>query len=193
MKGDRFHQRIFIRQTMFIVMLLVMASLAAKAQTTASHEIRAVVPKVALVNVVSDHPVQSETDASQPGTCLQNVRLNGDQPSECWINYTSVLDESHKPRKVVARVHGGLPQGVKLVIETWPASGSSKGQTGMPVSRTEITEEPSEIITGIGTSFTGKGSNNGHMVRLSLEMDPAVAKTPGGMPDDLLIAYQITE
>lgn len=193
MKGDRKRIRIFIRHSMFVIGLMVMAGLAAKAQTTASHEIRTVVPKVALVNVVSDHPAHAETDASQPGTCLQNVRLNGSQPSEYWINYTSVLDESRRPRKVVAHVRNGLPRGVKLVMETWPASGSSKGQTGMPISRTEITEVPSEIITGIGTSFTGKGSHNGHLVRLSLEMDPAVANNPDGMPDDLLIAYQITE
>ncbi|GAP68345.1 hypothetical protein BA6E_10332 [Bacteroidales bacterium 6E] len=193
MKGDRKHKRNFIQHSMLVIVLMVMAGMAANAQTTASHEIRTVVPKVALVNVVSDHPAHAQSDASQPGTCLQNVRLNGNQPSEYWINYTSVLDESRKPRKVVARLQNGLPKGVKLVMETWPASGSSKGQTGMPISRTEITEEPAEIITGIGTSFTGKGSSNGHLVRLSLEVDPAVAQNSNGMPDDLLIAYQITE
>lgn len=193
MKGASLHKRIFAQHSMLVIVLVLMAGLSAKAQTTTSHEIRTVVPKVALVNVVSDHPVHAEADASQPGTCLQTVRLNGNHPSECWINYTSVLDESRKPRKVIARVQKGLPRGVKLVMETWPASGSSKGQTGMPISRTEITEQPVEIITGIGTSFTGKGTSNGHLVRLSLEMDPAVAQGSNGMSDDLLIAYQITE
>ncbi|NCA79920.1 MAG: hypothetical protein EOM76_07025 [Sphingobacteriia bacterium] len=55
------------------------------------------------------------------------------------------------------------------MVKATEAQGNGKGKLGSPAGMVKLSEQPTEVITDIGSCFTGKGTNNGHLLTYKLE------------------------
>ncbi|SHF53741.1 hypothetical protein SAMN05444274_106111 [Mariniphaga anaerophila] len=160
-----------MKLSIFIVMLLFLLwsspFLAEGQSSEAHHKVNIEIPEVALLGLVSE-----EAGAIAPDEAGAPVNLeNFDQNKGVWINYSSIIRSQTHRRKVVATVQGQVPDGVLLSVEATEARGAGKGALGKPAGRVYLSNEPVEVISDIGSCFTGKGMNNGHLLSYHLEAE----------------------
>ncbi len=113
------------------------------------------------LNVSSISP--SEAGSKFSGLNVENEKI--------WMNYSSIGANSNHRRKIVAIIEGKVPEGIKVYVEASDYSGSGNGKLGISSGLTALSDQPSEVISDIGSCYTGKGINNGHFLQYKLEFD----------------------
>ncbi|WP_394674108.1 hypothetical protein [uncultured Chryseobacterium sp.] len=108
-----------------------------------------------------------------------------------WINYTSAIVAGGVSRRVTASVNQTIP-GINIRLQAAAASGAGGGVLGTPSAQVTLGTAPVTIISGIGGAFTGNGTNNGHLLSISLVTNnyanlSAITAVP------VTITYTITE
>lgn len=89
-----------------------------------------------------------------------------------WINYTSAITEDGPLRRISAElIESNLPEGISLTLEATPDQGSGAGRMGIPSGRITLSESPRTIISQIGGAYTGAGTNRGHQLIYSLQVN----------------------
>ena len=158
--------------TLFILtILLLFSSVNTYSQSSvAAHDIRINIPKVALLKLISNNSEDLFIDLSAPDKA-GNRLVSGNFDKIFWVNYSSVLNKSDQKRKIVAVMKNELPKGIHLKVQAYNATGGGAGTLGNPTNEVILSNNPSDIITGIGSCFTGKGVDNGHSLKYSLEFD----------------------
>ncbi|HYQ56972.1 MAG TPA: hypothetical protein VEP89_06455 [Draconibacterium sp.] len=150
--------------------LLALFSLAAGAQESTSHNLGIEVPEVALLALQSENSSDINLNATLPNTAGQQIKTNKEQQSGIWINYSSIVRENQK-RKVTATVVGGIPQGMKLKVKASESRGEGKGKLGESLSWVALRNGSVDVISNIGSCYTGRGAQNGHMLTYKIELD----------------------
>lgn len=136
----------------------------------ASHEANIQIPEIALLGLASNHSTDLILQPLSPTEAGNSINLLPTQQNQdLWLNYSSVIRDKNHRRKIVAFVQGEIPEGVRINVEASEATGSGKGKLGKPVGAVALSNQPSEIITDIGSCYTGKGSQNGHILNYRLE------------------------
>ncbi len=137
-----------------------------------NHKVIFEIPEVALIGLVSNGDNHINLIASAPNEAGSRIELaKVKQNKEVWLNYSSIINSHSHRRKVVAVLQGELPQGLRLTVKASPAAGRGKGKLGSPSDRINLNTEPTEIISDIGSCYTGMGPNNGHLLSYRLERD----------------------
>ncbi len=144
----------------------------------ASHQVKITVPTVALVDVegadgeASIITLSPSVDNLEAG---EAVNFGSATDNSLWLNYTSIVGANgpnQNTRKVSAELtgSGSLPDGVNLLLTVGAAStGTGNGKLGQSAATDLIlTGSPQDVVTGIGTCYTGTGDNNGHQLTYSL-------------------------
>lgn len=175
---------------LFLAILLF--QFLANGQSDVSHDVRVVFPEVALLNIAHPAGPVSLTEVHDPAEVVQCIPLNGNPGYEYWINYSSMVRGGKPERKVVASLTGEIPEGISVSVEAADCTGSGKGKTGIPAGKKQLTGMPEEIISGIGSCYTGKGTTNGHLIRLTIDVNPVDAQA-SQMPGHLMVTYRITD
>ena len=158
------------KKVISLAMAVVLTIAVLNAQNTASHQVSVSIPEVALIGLTA-----TESSVGIPGhntnEVIQTLDISEMNISEVWLNYTSVPENSQRYRKIIAMLSGTLPNGIKLSVEASPFTGTGKGKTGTSCGKKILSAEPSEIISDIGSCYTGKGEHNGHLLSFSVEVD----------------------
>ncbi len=137
---------------------------------SADHEVNVEIPEVALLGLVSGNTTSTDFTASSPVEAGNSIDFSHEnQNSDIWINYSSIIQNAMHRRKIVAFVQGKIPEGIRLKVRASEAKGSGKGKLGRSNGEIMLSEQPSEIISDIGSCYTGKGPNNGHFLTYELE------------------------
>jgi hypothetical protein len=146
--------------------LLMFCSLGASAQSnTDNHTVTIVVNSIAILDLELaagkniSMTFGSPTDAGLP---LPAPAAN----NAVWLNYTSVLPASGvTSRKITVAMTGGTLTGVQLSVQAGAIAGTGGGDTG-DAEGSPIVLDASEqdIVTGIGSAYTGTGNTNGHQL-----------------------------
>jgi hypothetical protein len=138
----------------------------------ADHKVNIEIPEVALIGLVSNGDSHVNFIAAAPGEAGNRIELAKiKQNKEVWLNYSSIIRGHSHRRKVVAVVQGDIPQGMRLTVEASQPAGRGKGMLGSPSGRINLTTAPAELISDIGSCYTGMGPNNGHLLSYRLEED----------------------
>jgi len=158
--------------TLFILtFLLLFPSINTYSQSSvAGHDVRISIPKVALLKLISTSSEDMLIDLGAPDKAGNRLG-SGNFNKIFWVNYSSVLNKSDQKRKIVAVMKNQLPKGILLKVQAYNATGSGAGNLGNPTDEVILSNNPSDIITGIGSCFTGKGVDKGHFLKYSLEFD----------------------
>ncbi|MGC9353273.1 MAG: hypothetical protein ACP5D9_05510 [Mariniphaga sp.] len=162
----------FFSAIFFLVCLIVFIPFFGEGQSNrVDHKINIEIPEVALLGLVSEESgginlmAVAPDEAGSPLNLAEIQNHNG-----IWLNYSSIIRSQNHRRKVVAVVLGEIPQGLRLVVEAAEASGGG-GMLGKPTGIVYLSEEPVDVISDIGSCYTGKGISAGHLLSYRLEPD----------------------
>ncbi|WP_297088646.1 hypothetical protein [uncultured Draconibacterium sp.] len=155
------------------IVLFVFIGLATRVvvgqEQQAEHQVKIEVPEVALLGLVAENSTDVNLQVNVPNEAGEIVNLNAVSSEKIWVNYTSVISKAVPARKVVAFVEGELPDGIRLQVEASSCKGSGKGRMGTSAGMVTLSNQPTDVIVGIGTCYTGKGAQNGHFLSYRLE------------------------
>lgn len=127
-----------------------------------SHQVGIVVPKVSLVSITDNQPIQlSFTPPVESGNQIQS-----DTISTTWLNYSFIKGGSTMPvNHVFAHISNGqVPNGVDLVVTAGQYTGNGQGDHGVSSGAVVLSTTNQKVVEQIGSSYTGSGHGNGHVL-----------------------------
>lgn len=171
-----------------------MLSFVATAQQNESHKLGIDIPEVALLALQSENGSGLNFNSALPNAASQNINMSGEEQSGIWINYSSIVRAGQK-RKVTATVVGDIPPGVVLKVKASEGRGEGNGKLGEPLSWVIIKNVPVDVISNIGSCYTGRGVENGHMLSYKIEMDDQTDRYTSLVQSEtsLQILYTLTD
>ena len=89
-----------------------------------------------------------------------------------WINYSSIVDGNSTNSISVNLSSRNVPAEIKIKLDVGQDVGAGAGTTGKPIGQITLTPYPQEIITDIGSCYTGRGTKKGHQLIYSWEWLP---------------------
>ncbi len=141
-----------------VVSLMFLGSKASAQDTpTDNHTITVVVPNVALLDLEATTRNFTSTfvQPTEAGTKLTVPVANAD----LWLNYSSIIGGLITSRRVQVKINALVP-GVDIALTAAAAStGAGTRGTGSTVTLTAIDQN---LVTGIGSAYTGTGISSGH-------------------------------
>jgi hypothetical protein len=156
-----------------IGVFLVLADIAgAQTSNTKSQDITISIPEVALLDLESSTTSSAiRLNAVAPNEAGNSLDFSSASSNDIWLNYSSIVGSSQPSRKVCAFIEGSVPDGVIVSVTASSYSGNGKGRNGAPIGNVILSNNMQDIITNIGSCYTGNGPNNGHKLTYSLELD----------------------
>lgn len=137
------------------------------------HTVNISIPEVFLVDV---EPAGQNTISLAPTSPTEaglGLDFTSCTNSTLWLNYSSVVENATTTRKVTAQITGGsVPTGVDLKVSAAAAASGSEGTVGTPAGTITLSSTAQDLITGIGSCFTGDGSSKGHNLTYSFSLQP---------------------
>ena len=153
----------------FLIGFFVASSCFAN-EKEASHKAQVVIPEVALLALQFEGTSALDLIGNAPDIAGDQVNLKSTNSSKVWLNYSSVVTKNQK-RKVTATIVGGVPEGVILRLNAMESTGQGRGEMGSSNGKVALSNNPTDIISGIGSCYTGKGIQNGYLLSYEVEID----------------------
>jgi hypothetical protein len=141
----------------------------AQSSNSGSHNLSVQIPEVALLDLESTTPSSLVLSPASPTEAGNALDLSTATNQTIWLNYSSVIGARGTHRTITAYLEGTIPEGLAISIKASSYSGNGKGKTGVSTGKIHLSEKPQNIITHIGSCYTGDGINNGHLLTYSLE------------------------
>jgi len=176
-----------------IVMLFLFAQLCIGSDKHVGHKASIVIPNVALLSLQCENITNMELIGLSASSAGSKVEFKPDSKVSFWLNYSSICSKSQK-RKVTATVIGKIPDGITLKLKAESSVGSGQGELGKTNGIVILSESPTDVISGIGSCYTGKGVNNGHMLSYQVEIDEdKFFKSPENKVASVNVVYTLTD
>jgi hypothetical protein len=183
---------------LFFAALIVFASTTTFAQDseTDMHNLTITIPEVALLDLEAP---SNNTDVSLIGTASSEageaVEFNATN-STIWLNYSSIIGGSNK-RNITAKItSGNVPAGLSLKVQAGAANTSfGNGDFGTPAAAALVlNDSDTEIISNVGSVYTGDGVNKGHNLTYSLVQSGSYEDLRhNGAGETLVITYTLSD
>jgi hypothetical protein len=135
-----------------------------------SHNVSITFPEIALMDIESTNNSNVSFQLNASGVEAGQEYVIDEENQDLWINYTSVVADNSSDRSITV-VAASVPsiEGLTLRVVAGPHIGSGGGELGTPTSVVTPSTNPVEIITNIGSSYTGNGNSNGHNLTYYLD------------------------
>ena len=140
-----------------------------------AHDINITIPEVALLDIEADGSTTIDLGAVAPTEAGEAIDFTNTTNSDLWINYSSIVGSTTEAsRKVTVKVSNGtLPGGMTLKVTAGADAGNGGGTVGTPTAQVTLSGTDQDIITGIGSCYTGNLFSNGHNLSYALVVDQA--------------------
>jgi len=162
-----------IKRSMLCYFLLAVSFIYAQTDNNENnHTLRIEIPEVALINVQSSSNTSIKFGGGSVVEAGQALKID-ETDNSIWINYSSIVGTQSDPsRNVTIQVsEGTIPNGLDLFVKAEKDSGYGGGKMGKPVSKMQLlTSTPLDIVTKIGSAYTGVGPNKGHNIAYTLKL-----------------------
>ncbi len=141
-------------------------------QENDSHSLIISFPEVALLDIESENGTDVEFEISSSGLEAGEELIIHDEQDELWLNYTSLVATNGAQRSITVE-SSPMPEipGLVISLEAKNHAGTGGGDLGIPTASIYPSTSPTNIITGIGSAFTGDGSANGHQLVYTLDFE----------------------
>ena len=175
--------------------------LAAQAQdtNTDSHALTVNIPEVALLDLEADLGTSITLEATAPTEAGLGADVN-DSDDTIWVNYSSIVNGTQDAsRNVTVEISAGtVPGGTMITLQAAAYSGSSgDGTQGTAGSAVTLSSTAQDIITAIGSCYTGDGVSSGHQLTYTLALDStdpdAYSKLDADDSNTLTVLYTLTD
>lgn len=162
-------------QKLFFAAVIVLSANAAFAQDTNvdSHLVTINIPEVALLDLEA---ASGSTDVTLAGTAPTEAGLPMTfedataKNTSIWMNYSSIVGSTTEPlRNVSVQItDGAVPTGLKLTVLAAGDAENGGGATGGASAELTLSGALQNIVTGVGSAYTGDGAGNGHQLTYQL-------------------------
>ncbi|KQS94367.1 hypothetical protein [Chryseobacterium sp. Leaf394] len=155
-------------------------SVTANAQVdtkTDSHTIGIGIPEVALLDIEPSATKNITMGFEAPTEAGLPITPPADNTS-LWLNYSSIKAATapDNVRAVSVKLNALIP-GVDIKVTAAAKAGVGSGTFGIPSAQLTLTAADQNILTGIGSAFTGNGATNGHNLTYNVNYGNAVGST----------------
>jgi len=142
-------------------------------------------PAMKILDVEGTAPSLTFVAPDESGSAIAEVTSN-----TSWINYTSVI-ESGSTNKVTVALTGTVPAGTTLTVVAADAVGGN-GNFGTPAAAVTLSATAQDLITEIGSCYTGDGDTNGHQLTYTWSVDAGgYANVVAASGSDITATYTI--
>lgn len=187
------------KQNFLFVLLVGAMSFSVQAQDSNqdAHSVVIGIPEVALLDLEAANGTTITLGPSAPVEAGEAVDFNSVDNS-IWINYSSIVGSVTEPsRNVAVQITSGtVPTGTELSVLAASDSGNGDGTMGAPTAAVVLTSTAQNIITGIGSAYTGNGVNKGHNLSYALNLSSAAgsyALLDFDNSDTVVITYTLSD
>lgn len=158
----------------FFAAVIVLSANASFAQDSniATHTVAINIAEVALLDL--EVAVGSSTAITLAGTAPTEAGLpmtfEDANNSDIWINYSSIVGSLTEPaRNVSVQItDGAVPAGLKLTAVAAADADAGAGAMGVSSAVLTLSTDTQDIITGVGSAYTGDGAGSGHKLTYQL-------------------------
>ncbi len=162
------------------------------------HDVVVSIPEVALVDLESATGTSINLGPAAPTEAGLPLDFSAQTNSAIWLNYSSVKSTlNDATRDVSAKISTGtLPAGMTLTVTSAADAGNGDGAMGTTAGAVALTTTDQDVITGIGSAYTGTGVNNGHNLTYALSLSVAAGSYAAIDADDattVQITYTISD
>lgn len=162
-----------------------------------AHNVVIGIPEVALLDLEAANGTSITLGPTAPSEAGMAVDFNA-MDNSIWINYSSIIGSITEPsRNVAVQITSGtVPAGTELSVVAAADSGSGDGKMGAPTSAVVLSGSAQNIITGIGSAYTGNGVNKGHNLSYALNLSSATgsyAQLDFDKSDTVVITYTLSD
>lgn len=152
-------------------------SFLANAQDTKTdaHDVTVTVPEVALLDLeVATGSKNITLAATAPTEAGNAITFTSATNNTLWMNYSSIKRTGTDPtRKVTVAYTGTVPAGTSLKVLAGADAAGGGGTVGSPTAIVTLSGTAQDIVTGIGSAYTGTGASKGHNLTYSLSLAAA--------------------
>ena len=145
-----------------------------------SHQVTVNIPSVALLDI--------EASASKDFTVAFTAPTEAGNPivaptaglNTKWLNYSSILNPGLLSRKVTVESTSAVPAGITIGVTAGAPTGTgTAGSSAGPVPA--ISTTPLDVITGIGSVYTGNGTGAGSQLTYAIGLGTYSALVSGNV------------
>ena len=152
-------------------LIFASANVFAQDNNNDSHNISINIPEVALLDLEGGSSITlAPTAPTEAGDALD---FSNATDNSTWVNYSSIVPSGTTRDVTAAITSGTVPSGLVLKVTAGSYSGSGKGTTGTSAGQVTLSSTAQNVISGIGSSYTGDGQDNGHNLSYVLELTSA--------------------
>ncbi len=178
-----------IRKPFFFIVLSILfisIKINVLAQSaSASTNLGLSIPAIALLDIKTDN----EISFSAPNQSISTI--TPESTSNTWINYSSIV-AAGSSNKITVNISGGtVPEQTSIKLSTAADAGHGGGNVGTPIHEVILSESPQDIITNIGSCFTGAGTNNGHQLSYAWIADANITENNNYNNNAIELTYTI--
>ena len=131
----------------------------------ADHTIAITIPEVAILDLESSGSSNAITLAATAPTEAGNaLDFSTAKNTDLWINYSSIIGSTSEATRVVtaAVTSGTIPSGVDVKVTAAADAAGGAGTVGTTAGEITLSATPTNVITGVGSCYTGNGPSKGH-------------------------------
>ena len=161
-------KRLLYLGMMAVTMGLVTTNAVAQDTSEAGEAVTYSLPAMRILDLEGVAPTLTFAVPLEAGTAIVDVTS-----STSWINYTSIVATA-TTNKVSVAITGIVPAGTTLKVVAAAHAGTGNGTYGTPKAAAVILSSTAQdLITTIGSCFTGTGFTNGHQLTYTWSVNPA--------------------
>lgn len=124
------------------------------------------VPAMEVITVVGGAPSLTLVEPTIGGTAIALIESN-----TSWINYTSIVATDASNKVSVAITTGAVPAGTTLKVVAAAHATAGDGTYGTPGAAITLSADAQDLITAIGSCYTGTGAESGHQLTYTWSVD----------------------
>ncbi len=162
---------------------------------TQSHQVAISIPEIAILDIETTGGVDVAFELNADNLEAGQEFIIDEENSDLWINYTSVVPAVGNQRSITIHSNNAPSiAGLTLKVIASAHSGTGGGNLGSPTTIVTPSTTPTDIITGIGSAFTGNGNGNGHNLTYHLDFNGDFADLNVGQADMTInMTFTITD
>lgn len=162
------------------------------------HNLTVTLPEVALLDLEATGSKDITLGPDAPSEAGEALDFSNESNSELWINYSSIVGSKSEPNRDISVqiTSGSVPAAMILSIVAAKDAGAGDGTMGTPSSSLVLDNKAQNIISGVGSAYTGNGPTKGHRLTYTLALDSnkgAYAKLDFDHANTLAITYTLTD
>ena len=172
-------------------------------ETTATHQVGITIPSFALVDVEAPGGEEAELINLTPSISAleagEAIDFSTATDNSLWLNYTSVIargngsNSNERSITVALDDEDELPEGVSILLTAGTVAENGNGNKGESEGQVILSETAQDLVSGIGSCYTGTGVLSGHQLTYTLSMDNgSYADLFAGDDYEVIITYTIT-